>query len=374
MMKPEKNSLLSAVMCDIMVKGGYCAGTESIDMADYIGSKCIVCGEHFKKGDDIVVCPDCGTPYHRDCYNKAGACTNTALHESGASWQPEPEQQIAAIKICPSCRTLNTASAEKCCQCGAPLGMNPIGVYAKVISEDKIESAPLRGNTPQEHNIYNSTPDDLSDRYFPGGKAFMVNYSDPLCGFNPGEEYENDVKLAELGAFVDSNTHYFLPRFKIMKETNRRISWNLLAMFFPDLFFANRKMPLMALICVLTKVTTSLPNIMNNLYNSKVTGGIVGELLSHFDIPGGAFQTLVVFTYIINMAFVIGMAFYANSIYYRHCLNNIPRIKASAQPNATLAELHKKGGTSGLWLALFILIEVAVYMVYYISLYTSMMT
>ena len=47
------------------------------DMANYTG-KCFSCGEVFKDGDDIVVCPECGTPYHRECYLKEGKCINDA--------------------------------------------------------------------------------------------------------------------------------------------------------------------------------------------------------------------------------------------------------------------------------------------------------
>ena len=33
---------------------------------------CPVCEEKFKENDEIVVCPECGTPHHRDCYNNLG--------------------------------------------------------------------------------------------------------------------------------------------------------------------------------------------------------------------------------------------------------------------------------------------------------------
>ena len=331
---------------------------------DYIGSKCIVCGEHFKKDDDIVVCPECGTPYHRVCYNKAGACTNTVLHEKNRTWAPEPEQQIAAVKICANCRTLNTASSMYCSGCGAALTQRPIGVYAK-IADENAPSPDLNATRPSG---YGASPYPEMPQI-----PFAINFSDPLCGFNPGEEYDNDVKLAELGAYVDSNTHYYLPRFKIMKETKHNISWNFLAFLFPDLFFANRKMPLTALLCIVIKIVTTLPNLMNELYASKkITGGIVAELLSHFDIAGDAFQALVFFTYILRMIFFIGMALSANGIYYRHCLNSIPKVKESASPESTLSELHKKGGTSGILLGLFIFLEAAVYFIYYISVSTSM--
>ena len=58
-------------------------------MGIHTGEKCFVCGQVFTDNDDVVVCPDCGTPYHRACWQKNGACVNLPLHESGKSWQPE---------------------------------------------------------------------------------------------------------------------------------------------------------------------------------------------------------------------------------------------------------------------------------------------
>ena len=41
---------------------------------DYTGIKCPVCEKTFTKQDDVVVCPECGAPYHRECYQKEGHC------------------------------------------------------------------------------------------------------------------------------------------------------------------------------------------------------------------------------------------------------------------------------------------------------------
>jgi predicted amidophosphoribosyltransferase len=41
---------------------------------------CPVCNNVFKDDDDVVVCPDCGTPHHRDCYKALGECKNKSLH------------------------------------------------------------------------------------------------------------------------------------------------------------------------------------------------------------------------------------------------------------------------------------------------------
>ncbi|MCL1831829.1 MAG: hypothetical protein FWG45_02825 [Oscillospiraceae bacterium] len=50
-------------------------------MSKFAGVKCAACVEVFKDGDDVVVCPDCGTPHHRDCYAQNGGCVHIENHE-----------------------------------------------------------------------------------------------------------------------------------------------------------------------------------------------------------------------------------------------------------------------------------------------------
>ena len=53
------------------------------------GKICDGCAEIMNEGEDIVVCPECGTPQHRKCYNKNNACVNAHLHAEGFDWQKE---------------------------------------------------------------------------------------------------------------------------------------------------------------------------------------------------------------------------------------------------------------------------------------------
>ena len=43
---------------------------------------CPVCNNKFTDEDDVVVCPECGTPHHRDCYFSNGGCFNEEKHNS----------------------------------------------------------------------------------------------------------------------------------------------------------------------------------------------------------------------------------------------------------------------------------------------------
>ena len=81
-------------------------------MNDYVGCVCSVCNKPFAAGDDIVVCPECGTPYHRACYQAAGGCVHEVQHAEGYAWQPQQHAQQAggpqgqpaggAPRVCPA--------------------------------------------------------------------------------------------------------------------------------------------------------------------------------------------------------------------------------------------------------------------------------
>lgn len=342
----------------------YRKNREVMYMADYKGSKCIACGKEFKDDDDIVVCPECGTPYHRICYNKNGKCINETLHASGKAWQPDNAEKQPAKRICVRCHAENPDGALYCCRCGMPFNTGAYNNGARPNSggafRDGINTAPLH-NDEQTNNGNNQS------RYNPNGynegsdqgdffSSFSVNYSDPLCGFNPSEEYENGVTLAELGAYVDSNTHYYLPKFKFMKETGSGVAVNFTALFFPQFYFAYRKMPLMALISMVVLFVTEIPQLLAQCGELGITTGIIGQLVAMFDMRSGAFRALMMICYLTGMVFRLYTSFNGNKLYYRHCLKKIPLIKSQTPENVRLAALHQNGGTSPGLLILFIAI------------------
>ena len=92
----------------------------------YKGEKCAACGKVFTVDDDVVVCPECGSPHHRECYKAANKCANSDFHAEKKKWRPSvhvvPEKASdAEIKICPACRFPNFSNAETCARCGKKL-------------------------------------------------------------------------------------------------------------------------------------------------------------------------------------------------------------------------------------------------------------
>lgn len=136
-------------------------------MTRYTGNHCPVCEQAFTDEDDIVVCPDCGTPYHRACWQKVGVCMHKSEHAAGFEWQPEfgPDAEKAAHEAtCPNCGTHNQPGAAQCSHCGCPLpkddGPRPdpkdedaqVPIYTRdpstVHKPDNSRTAPAPASTP----------------------------------------------------------------------------------------------------------------------------------------------------------------------------------------------------------------------------------
>ena len=102
--------------------------------------KCPTCEKQFEANDDIVVCPECGTPQHRDCYEKLGHCVFKDKHsadfsfekyikgENGDTSQFENNSENTAKTVtCPVCNAENPHELFYCEKCGASLNKENTG-------------------------------------------------------------------------------------------------------------------------------------------------------------------------------------------------------------------------------------------------------
>lgn len=317
-------------------------------MSGYIGTRCMICSEKFTSADDVVVCPECGTPYHRDCYEKEGKCVNSVLHKTGGSWKPSydtgsdgSENQAVACRFCGN---TNPPLTLFCRRCGMPVS---------TIRNENDTADQTSGGVNINENA------DAYNRNFNGGvqmNPFLINFSDPLCGFDPEEQLDG-VKMSELGDFVGTNTHYYLPIFKRFKETRRSASWNFCSALFPELYFSYRKMPLAALAAVIIRQITQLPQYIV-LLSQSIGLGRLSELAASVDIRSAAFQGFLVLCSVMMYAFMFTAGIFGNKLYYSSAVRKIKRTKESADPRIPRDMLRGsiigKGGTSGLLLTLFI--------------------
>lgn len=195
-------------------------------MLDYTGVKCPVCEKPFLKDDDVVVCPECGAPYHRECYAKEGKCVFDELHEQGKEWQPpEPPRApdtSAEIKDreCPACGTLNGHSALFCSRCGASLLGEP-----QTYNNTQQNAAPPPPYTPYQN------------QHFAGAPQFTY---DPMGGVSPAEPIDNDVTFGDVSKVVKTNTAYYMSVFRYIRHTGKN-KFNFSAFLFTGAWMLYRK-------------------------------------------------------------------------------------------------------------------------------------
>ena len=161
-----------------------------------------------------------------------------------------------------------------------------------------------------------------------------LNPNEECFGFNPDEDFDG-VKLSEIAKYVKSNRLYFISHFKRMKDTDKKISLNLLCIFFPQFFFANRKCYGWAFFTVLLISLISIPNIIVQFAEA----GLMGELLSAVKINSSLFSGMMVGSTVLNYISIIFFGLFGNYIYYKHVIKNIKRIKAEG------GQLETSGGT-----------------------------
>ena len=57
----------------------------------YSGESCVYCKAKLFDEDDVVYCPVCGAPHHRECYNDLGHCALEQLHGTENEYSREKE-------------------------------------------------------------------------------------------------------------------------------------------------------------------------------------------------------------------------------------------------------------------------------------------
>ena len=313
-------------------------------MNDYkIFGSCPVCNAECKFDDDIVVCPECGTPYHRTCYDSVGQCVNKEKHSENFFYKrPSCSQNDAEVNN----STPNSDSSEikKCPRC----------------FEEIPENSSVCNNCGYQFSSDNKTGTILFN-----GFPLMPPF-DPLFGMDKDETI-NDLKVSELAQFIRGNLLYYIPVFKSIAEKNKS-RFNFSAFLFSGAWFLYRKLykigiALTSTTFLLSKISTFIKftyanDILISIFKSIGLSSLSELTLDKFYLLLNSFyalpmaQKFIVFLpdiiQIINFIIMLVSGFIANKVYYKNSCSKIKKIKTLCKDEQKLydEEINKFGGVN----------------------------
>lgn len=151
---------------------------------------CPVCEEAFKENDDVVVCPECGTPHHRSCWAENGKCFNEEKHGL---------EEAVEIK---------TAEAYEA-------------------TEEPIEKEVLNDEIQKPENEVQGVIQEIIEE---------------INGKKTDEYFIGNSPASYFDAAIGKNQQYYIPRFMLIEKMKKGISWNGTAFFSPLAWTVYRKM------------------------------------------------------------------------------------------------------------------------------------
>ncbi len=274
--------------------------------------KCAVCQAYLFEDEEIVWCPTCGAPQHKECYKQFGKCGYTHIHgteelkeilkaEKQQEKKEEPKPEKTLIE-CPACHAEYEKELNSCPECGA---------------------------------------ENFSHR-MPTFFAF-----DFLGGVKPNEDIGEGVTAETAKRFVMSSTHKIIPKFLAFKNGAKKFfSW--WAFFFPAANFAARKMYGAAVLSGIVETAGRLLmfpyavafNELNittgqDLYNY-LEKGAPKEFYSLMALAGIGFFVLLL------CGIISGFLF--DKLYYKHTITQIKKIKKDHEKEEIPLAFRKYGG------------------------------
>ena len=300
----------------------------------FTNEKCPVCNNTFKHDDDIVVCPECGTPHHRECYMENKSCVNHNKHSEDYRWEPT----FVSLE---ETETVNPQSKEK-------------SIYQQAIDMTEL-----------------SYPNIQSDKINP---FFREYYGD----------LEEEVPAEDVAIFVRQDSHRYVSKFHSI--ANGKPTWNWAAFFFTPYWFFYRKLHkigaiIFAIFLLITSISFLPPVVQLNTALASFEEEI--QEIADSDKTEEEYQTalleitsemsetiqknrtgaiLVMSQSVASVVLSIFVGLNANKWYYKHVKSQLKSIKAESTSENYKNNLFLKGGVSYGSAFLVVLLEKAIFM------------
>ena len=310
----------------------------------FTNERCPVCNNTFEHDDDIVVCPECGTPHHRECYIENKSCANNHKHSEDFRWEP-----------------------------------------TFVYPEEK----ETKNNPAEEKSIYQQAV-EMAEMPFPSIQAEKIN---PFFREKFGD-LEEDVPAEDVAIFVRQESHRYVSKFQ--KITEGKFTWNWAAFFFTPYWFFYRKLYkigaiIFALFLLITSISflppvvqlntdiaafeTEVQEIADSDKTEEEYQAALLEITSEMSETIQKNRTgamLIMSQSVASVVLSIFVGLNANIWYYNHTKKQLKVIKAESTSENYKNNLFIKGGVSYGSAFLVIILEKAIFMALEMLLSTFM--
>ncbi len=294
------------------------------------GKKCPICNSYLFSEDDVVFCPTCGAPHHRDCYNTVGHCGLEDKHGTEEQYDKK-EAKTAQDKseedarntgkempvICPHCKNELKQDMQVCPYCGRP-------------------------------------------------RNARVFTFDALGGVNPATDLGQGVTAGEATRFVQVNTLRYIPKFLELKS--RKVSWNWAAFLFPEGWFLSRKMykigSFFAAVIVAAEICLIPLSLILYETQFQTYNEIIPYILNNYSVFGKAPLILALIGVLITLATRIIAGLSGDNFYRNHVLSRVSELKSDDDREF---KTQKQGGIN--LIAFLIGIVAASYLPQFISMF-----
>lgn len=360
----------------------------------YSDYKCDGCGEVFTESDDVVVCPECATPQHRECYNKNGGCVNSHLHSENFEWkgektvlQPasaetaEKAEEPANDLICPNCHYANPHGSVSCRKCGMKFTLFGINLAEKAQeAEEPMDEPPVRTDIEPKMTPPDYPPpftvgkgEDEERESLPTSREEQMNnfLSQTIAntsGYDAAENEENlfkgpfpdDMKIDgipanTMGAFLAKDSGKYIEKFRRISNGSK-LSFNWAAFFLSPYWFFYRKQYKPGIIfmtiqlcinIIMTPAATeylSFYESLGTLDSANLTEAAMADLVTQMNT---LLAPMAVFFGIMLLSKLVA-GFIANPLYRKYTVNELQKVAAEPNRNQKLTRILKYGGISPL--------------------------
>ena len=312
-------------------------------MGKYTGILCEACQKPFAEDDDVVVCPECGAPHHRECYKDLGKCALSDKHAPDFEWKAKlPEAAAAEAIVCSHCNSVNPGEAKYCIMCGTPLSDSYQGNQGRYTRRRTEEANPEQQNHSRGSRI-----------------EFSID----------------GVTSHDLIAYTGDSFHYYMRSFRNILS-GFSVSWNWAALLFSYFYFFYRKMYKIGAILLGIRVLSFIPALI--CYAAEPTASM--ELMG-FTVYYNAMlmEKLAPVTSILNMMVTISHIYssvFANKYYLQQAVKSIRSYKDTKLTAEGSSEYYDEINQLGRPSVISVLIVISLLVLFYLyagSLFTISM-